>query len=704
MRKNTIYSLAFLMVLVSAAELRAYTTTVYGDWMGSTTVVQNGPARDLGYVAHTGEQRAEAKMLDQQPAFGVVGLIYLYGLDGEWDQYPVYPQESCGQAYGKITGVYVPAKYPIGTSTPLELCVIPGGSRIGEAEDYYFKVMRGQTVIANLTPQLTSQTITVTAGETLSYEMYALEDDFSPSSWGPPSYERDFLFSCTEGTAVCTITATAGPNGVVTPNGATTVTYGQSLQLTATPNPGFLVDQWFVDTNPLQAGGTTYLMEQVIAPHTVNVTFKIDEASLMHFNSQSRSVSASNDKGGSSSKSAPGFDVFNDSASVSWNSYSATGQQNSTLTPTQITASGYANEYGPHYAYESYSQNSSSNFQTIFTVNKTSNYLLSGSINAQGDYGGTNRGFYSASVSISKQGGTSIFFDYKEGYPYGPQKTINEYIILTPGTYTLSISATATASGQYSYWGSQQYPGIGGGGNAEYNIKLAEDVSKSHYYYDKNDQITGLQYPSKFAIGYAYDGNRNIERKKLLYEDIDLNGIADILQFIQGFDVNSSTDYFVDTDKDGWTDYQEMIAKSEPNNSQIYPWVSGAPSQAISATNSAVSGVLPVSEFAFDYIPQRYVMASGELNGFAGDDIVFSADGDTGQHTNYIVVMTQTFNGWSYEKISVGDSAVTSLAIGDPNGTGKKAIFAGLRNPVLLGSVMKYEYNGLRSRLCAWSP
>lgn len=197
-----------------------YTTTAYGDWMSNTKCIryeyiptaQNAPSHFCCYVATTGIQAIEAKLLDSQPAFSIAGQIYLYGVDGEWDL-PGYPKKSCGQAYGKITGIFTPAKYPAGRSVLLNLNMSANGSPIGEDEDFYCKIMLGQSIIAQLDPQISSQTIIVNAGEELSFEMYAMENDFSPSSWGPPSYDRTFTFYIQEASAILYVDAsnTGGP-------------------------------------------------------------------------------------------------------------------------------------------------------------------------------------------------------------------------------------------------------------------------------------------------------------------------------------------------------------------------------------------------------------------------------------------------------------------------------------------------------------
>ncbi|MHC4539501.1 MAG: InlB B-repeat-containing protein, partial [Planctomycetota bacterium] len=71
------------------------------------------------------------------------------------------------------------------------------------------------------------------------------------------------------------VDASAGPNGSISPAGATTVTYGSDLTFTASPGTGYQVDTWSVDGEVVQTGGTGYTLTDIQVAHTVNVTFKL---------------------------------------------------------------------------------------------------------------------------------------------------------------------------------------------------------------------------------------------------------------------------------------------------------------------------------------------------------------------------------------------------------------------------------------------
>ncbi|HMO66128.1 MAG TPA: hypothetical protein PKE47_13045 [Verrucomicrobiota bacterium] len=64
-----------------------------------------------------------------------------------------------------------------------------------------------------------------------------------------------------------TITASAGPSGIVTRNA------GESLPFLATPNAGHAVHQWLVNENMVQTGGNSYTLTNIQADWSVRVTF-----------------------------------------------------------------------------------------------------------------------------------------------------------------------------------------------------------------------------------------------------------------------------------------------------------------------------------------------------------------------------------------------------------------------------------------------
>ncbi|MFT4059340.1 MAG: hypothetical protein QM652_07310 [Legionella sp.] len=70
-----------------------------------------------------------------------------------------------------------------------------------------------------------------------------------------------------------TVTSSAGANGAVSPSSTQTVNSGTTLTFTATADAGYGVNQWLVDGNLAQTGGTTYQLANITSNHSVNVTF-----------------------------------------------------------------------------------------------------------------------------------------------------------------------------------------------------------------------------------------------------------------------------------------------------------------------------------------------------------------------------------------------------------------------------------------------
>ncbi len=71
-----------------------------------------------------------------------------------------------------------------------------------------------------------------------------------------------------------TVTPSTNGNGSVTPNSAQVVGSGGSIAFTASPNSGYVVNQWTVDGSAVQTGGTSFTLGNVTGNHAVQVTFQ----------------------------------------------------------------------------------------------------------------------------------------------------------------------------------------------------------------------------------------------------------------------------------------------------------------------------------------------------------------------------------------------------------------------------------------------
>jgi uncharacterized delta-60 repeat protein len=85
----------------------------------------------------------------------------------------------------------------------------------------------------------------------------------------------DHTISATFAVTTYTITATAGPNGSISPSGAVTVNYGVNQTFNISPNPGYHIADVKVD-NVSQGAITTYTFNNVQVNHNISATFAIN--------------------------------------------------------------------------------------------------------------------------------------------------------------------------------------------------------------------------------------------------------------------------------------------------------------------------------------------------------------------------------------------------------------------------------------------
>lgn len=79
-----------------------------------------------------------------------------------------------------------------------------------------------------------------------------------------------------------TISATAGANGTITPNGNVTVNHGGSKAYTIAPANGYVIDNVLVDGMSMGAV-SSYVFTNVTANHTISATFKMAECEIPTF-------------------------------------------------------------------------------------------------------------------------------------------------------------------------------------------------------------------------------------------------------------------------------------------------------------------------------------------------------------------------------------------------------------------------------------
>ena len=120
-----------------------------------------------------------------------------------------------------------------------------------------------QTSVVNATSY---KDVGLTPGTSYNYRIYAI-----------PQYELDnnsgYSTTANASTITCTITATAGANGSISPSGAVSVLKGGAQSFTIAPNANYVVDAVTVDGVSVGAPAN-YLFFNVTAGHTIAATFK----------------------------------------------------------------------------------------------------------------------------------------------------------------------------------------------------------------------------------------------------------------------------------------------------------------------------------------------------------------------------------------------------------------------------------------------
>jgi len=269
------------------------------------------------------------------------------------------------------------------------------------------------------------------------------------------------------------------------------------------------------------------------------VSLNIFAEADMQLISQFRSVTGSDSTGASDNKMAGDFGGFAETVVVSQGSYSATAQQDSTITPERVIASGSSAIGGPFNHCCPYSHSASSDFQLVFEMVVPSRFILTGTLDALGDYGGTSTPSLETWIRLSDQVGTELFSANKSGGWNGGPITINESMVLAVGVYTLSVAATAAGS----YSGPIEFD-IGGGGNANYEVELA---FMPVHNLTQNTWHTTIQE----AIGFSVNGDELVVHPGTYLENINFIGKNIVLTGTDPNDPNTIANTVIDGQQNG---------------------------------------------------------------------------------------------------------------------------------------------------------
>lgn len=219
-----------------------------------------------------------------------------------------------------------------------------------------------------------------------------------------------------------------------------------------------------------------------------------------------------------------------------------------------------------------------------------------------------------------------------------------------------------------------------GSGFSNYEI-INNGQHTNKFYYDHEDRLLGMESSRGISIGYQYDGNGNLLRQSVLSRAAETNGLPVLWLWLNRL-TNQPGIAYANSDSDGWNNYQEWLAGSNPNNSNSTPSLLGNPG-------------INIASLTLPFTPSNFVVGVGQLDNINGQEIVVGADGNPGTSTNFLLVLSQTSAGWSTQRVDVGQFGVTSIAVGQVTNRPVPAIYAGLRGLTNgSGRVLEFTSNG----------
>jgi len=117
----------------------------------------------------------------------------------------------------------------------------------------------------------TSLIVTFSAEETFTWKVRAGDNS---GNWGAWSNTWNLIIQSTT-PVTYTITASAGPNGSISPSGSVTVNQGSNKSFTITPDTGYSINDVLVDGSSVGAV-SSYTFTNITQNHTISATFKAD--------------------------------------------------------------------------------------------------------------------------------------------------------------------------------------------------------------------------------------------------------------------------------------------------------------------------------------------------------------------------------------------------------------------------------------------
>ena len=218
-----------------------------GNTNGATVLAYEKLAVDSFSVTGTGTFTLPAELLNKTCGTDYYAYIIAEDVNGEketdYASTPVSITVPASKYTVTVTNGSGSGQYAQGETVTITASAAPSGQQFKEWE-----IVSGNITLASST------------SETTSFTMPAEEVSVKAIYEAVPVTEY-------------TITATAGANGTISPNGAVRVTVGGSQTFTISPSSGYVIDSLKVDGLEVTAA-TSYTFSDINANHTIEAAFK----------------------------------------------------------------------------------------------------------------------------------------------------------------------------------------------------------------------------------------------------------------------------------------------------------------------------------------------------------------------------------------------------------------------------------------------